>query len=96
MIAGRQDRMEGFCRHLRLLDEENAPAKVVIETPTAGIEISRPREQPNYGIGAALVRIARAVLRDEHARFTVSTLVPESMQIGGSMFSHYPPSSTGR
>jgi L-lactate dehydrogenase len=35
-----------------------------------------------YGIGAALVRIVRAILRDEDAVLTVSSLVPQSMQLG--------------
>ena len=56
--------------------------KVAGETRTAGIEIIGAKGATYYGIGAALVCIVRAILRDEDAVLTVSSLVPESMQFG--------------
>src|SRR5580704_13419405 len=35
-----------------------------------------------YGTGTALARIAGAILRDEHAVLTVSSLAPEAMELG--------------
>jgi L-lactate dehydrogenase len=48
----------------------------------AGLEIVDAKGATYYGIGAALVRIVRAILRDESSVLTVSSLVPESMQLG--------------
>jgi L-lactate dehydrogenase len=48
----------------------------------AGHDILRAKGASNYGISAALTRIAMAIVRDEHAVFTVSTVVPESMDLG--------------
>jgi len=62
--------------------EENALGKIASETRTAGIEIIGAKGATYFGIGAALVRIVRAILRDEDAVLTVSSLVPESMQLG--------------
>jgi len=55
-----------------------------------------PQDAPHTGYASrgqhrnleasALVRIVRAILRDEDAVLTVSSLVPESMQIGGSVY----------
>lgn len=47
-----------------------------------GQDILRAKGATNYGISAALTRIATAILRDEHAVLTVSTLVPETMDLG--------------
>ena len=46
-----------------------------------GQDILRAKGATNYGISAALTRIATAILRDEHAVLTVSTLVPETMDL---------------
>jgi L-lactate dehydrogenase len=35
-----------------------------------------------YGIAAALVRIVRSILRNEHAVLTVSSLIPPSLGMG--------------
>jgi L-lactate dehydrogenase len=52
-------------------------------TRTAGIEISGAKGAAYYGIGAALVPVERASLRDEDAVLTVSSLMPEeSTQLG--------------
>ena len=47
-----------------------------------GYEIARAKGATYYGISAALTRIAAAILRDEHAVLTVSTLAPEKMDLG--------------
>src|SRR6267143_2642441 len=50
-------------------------------------KLSRPRELPTTALGAALVRIVRAILRDEQAVLTVSSLVPQSLGLGEVFFS---------
>lgn len=74
--------LEGFCQQLGLPYEENALGRIARETREAGLEIIGAKGATYYGISAALVRIVRAILRDENAVFTVSSLVPESMQLG--------------
>jgi L-lactate dehydrogenase len=74
--------LEGFCQQLGLPYEENALARIANETRTAGIEIIGAKGATYYGIGTALVRIVRAILRDESSVLTVSSMVPESMQLG--------------
>src|SRR6202795_2072873 len=74
--------LEAFCQQLGLPYEENTLGKIASETRTAGIEIIGAKGATYFGIGAALVRLVRAILRDEDAVLTVSSLVPESMQLG--------------
>jgi L-lactate dehydrogenase len=52
------------------------------QTRTAGNDIINAKGATYYGIGAALVRVVRTILRDEHAILTVSSRVPESMHLG--------------
>lgn len=68
--------------------------KIASETRTAGVEIIGAKGATYYGIGAALVRIVRAILRDEEAVLTVSSRVPESMQLGECLC-RFPPLSIG-
>jgi L-lactate dehydrogenase len=74
--------LDGFCHQLGLPYEENALARIASETRSAGIEIIGAKGATYYGIGTALVRIVRTILRDESSVLTVSSLVPESMQLG--------------
>ena len=74
--------LEDFCRQQGLSYEENALAKIARETRTAGLEIIGAKGATYYGISAALVRIVRAILRDENSILTVSSLVPETMGLG--------------
>lgn len=74
--------LDEFCRELRLPHGENALEKIAHETRTAGLEIIGSKGATYFGIGAALARIVRAILRDENAVLTVSSLVPESMELG--------------
>jgi L-lactate dehydrogenase len=52
------------------------------ETRLAGLEIIHAKGATYYGIGAALVRIVGAILRNEHAVLTLSSLVPPDMNLG--------------
>jgi L-lactate dehydrogenase len=54
----------------------------VAETRLGGLEIIRGKGATQYGISAALTRIASAIVRDEHAVLTVSTLAPAWMNLG--------------
>jgi L-lactate dehydrogenase len=74
--------LEAFCQQLGLPYEENALGRIATETRTAGFEILGAKGATYYGIGAALVRIVRAILGDEHAVLTLSSLVPEWMGLG--------------
>jgi len=71
-----------FCQQLELPGEENALGKIAHETRTAGLEIIDAKGATYFGIGAALARIVRAILRDENAVLTVSSLMPQSMELG--------------
>jgi L-lactate dehydrogenase len=74
--------LEGFCRELGLPYDENALRNIANDTRAAGLEIVGAKGATYYGIGAALLRIVSAVLRDENAVLTVSTLAPASMGLG--------------
>jgi len=71
-----------FSKELGLPHEESSLTRIASETRTAGGDIIKAKGATYYGIGAALVRIIRAILRDERAILTVSSRVPESMQLG--------------
>ena len=74
--------LEGFCREIGLPYDPAAVRTIANETRTAGLEILRAKGATYFGIGAALVRIVSAILRDEHAILTVSSLVPPAMGLG--------------
>ncbi len=71
-----------FCRQSGLPYEEDVLKRIAEETRKAGLEILHEKGATYFGIGAALVRIVTAILRDEHAVLTVSSLVPASMDLG--------------
>jgi L-lactate dehydrogenase len=71
-----------FSKELGLPNEESSLIRIASETQTAGADIIEAKGATYYGIGAALVRITRAILRDERAILTVSSRAPESMQLG--------------
>src|SRR3984885_8123423 len=79
-IAGMS--LEDFCRELGLPHDEDMLRKITNDTRATGLEIIRAKGATYYGIGTALARITGAILRDEHAVLTVSSLVPESMELG--------------
>jgi L-lactate dehydrogenase len=71
-----------FCEQLRLPCDESALAGIASETRNAGVDIINAKGATYFGIGSALVRIIRAILRDEDVILTVSSRVPESMELG--------------
>jgi L-lactate dehydrogenase len=71
-----------YCREQGLLCDESTLKRIANDTRTAGFDILRAKGATYYGIGAALVRIVSAILRDEHAVLTVSSLAPESAGLG--------------
>jgi L-lactate dehydrogenase len=74
--------LDEFSKELGLPYEESRLSRIASETRTAGVDIIDAKGATHYGIGAALVRIIRAILRNEHVILTVSSRVPESMQLG--------------
>jgi L-lactate dehydrogenase len=71
-----------FCDQVGQPCEESTFTGIASDTRTAGVDIIDAKGGTYYGIGAALVRIIRAILRDEDAILTVSSLVPQSMELG--------------
>jgi L-lactate dehydrogenase len=74
--------LDEFSEGPRPPHEEGSLTRIATETRTAGRDIIEAKGATYYGIGAALVRIIRAILHDERAILTVSSRVPESMQLG--------------
>jgi L-lactate dehydrogenase len=74
--------LEDFCREEGLACDHTTLQEIANDTRLAGFEILQAKGATYYGIGAALVRIVRAILRNEHAVLTVSSLVPASLQLG--------------
>jgi L-lactate dehydrogenase len=74
--------LDEFSKELGLPYEDSRLRSIASETRTAGVDIIDAKGATYYGIGAALVRIIRAILRNERAILTVSSRVPESMQLG--------------
>lgn len=79
-IAGME--LENFCRAMGIAHDPDALMVIARETRIAGFEILQAKGATYFGIGAALVRIAGAILRDEHAVLTVSSLAPAAMGLG--------------
>ena len=74
--------LDEFSKELGLPLAESPLARIADQTRRAGGDIIEAKGATYYGIGAALVRIIRAILRDERAILTVSSRVPESMKLG--------------
>ena len=74
--------LDDFCRARGLRCDEPALLAIANETRTAGFDIVRAKGATCYGIAAALVRIVGAILRDERAVLSVSSLVPDSLGLG--------------
>jgi L-lactate dehydrogenase len=74
--------LDEFCAQLGLNYDESAFARIAEETRTAGVDIIGAKGATYFGIGAALVRIIRAILRNEDAILTVSSRVPDSLGLG--------------
>jgi L-lactate dehydrogenase len=71
-----------FCAQQGLPCHDALLKKLADKARTGGQDILRAKGATYYGIGTALARIARNILRDEHAVMTVSGLVPASMGLG--------------
>jgi malate/lactate dehydrogenase len=76
-----------FCNEMGLPYDAGALGAIADETRKAGAGIIRAKGATYYRIGAALVRIVCAILRDEHSVFTVSSLVPEFLHLGSVFLS---------
>ena len=74
--------LDEYWQQWRLPREESVLRGISDETRAAGLEIIGAKGATYFGIGAALARIVRAILRDENAILTVSSLVPRSMRLG--------------
>jgi L-lactate dehydrogenase len=74
--------LESFCRELTLAYDENRLRQIANDTRATGLEIIRAKGATYYGIGSALARIVGAILRDEHAVLTVSSLAPGPIGLG--------------
>lgn len=74
--------LEGFCRELALPYDPDALKNIAGATRTAGLDIVNAKGATYYGVATALARIVSVILRDEHAVLTVSSVVPESMNLG--------------
>jgi L-lactate dehydrogenase len=79
-IAGAN--IQRFCQQLGLEYDEDALRQVANEARNAAFEIISAKGATYYGISAALVRIVRAILRDEREVLTVSSMVPASLGLG--------------
>ena len=64
---------------LNTIHDDDAKPQRDVRIRMAGLEIIRNKGATYYGIGSALARVVRAILRDEHAVLTVSSLVPKSL-----------------
>jgi L-lactate dehydrogenase len=71
-----------FCDELHPPRFEEALRRIADSARRGGMDIVRAKGASNYGISAVLTRIATAILRDEHAVLTVSTVVPDAMDLG--------------
>ena len=74
--------LEEFCQEYGLPYQVSALKAIGSETRTAGLEIQHAKGATYYGISTALTRIATAILGNEYAVLTVSSLAPESMRLG--------------
>ena len=74
--------LKEFCEERYPSDCEQTLRGIVDSTRRGGLDILRAKGATHYGISAALTRIATAILRDEHAVLTVSTVVPETLELG--------------
>jgi len=74
--------LDELSNNLQIPQAESLLAKIADQTRTAGGDIIGAKGATYYGIASALIRIIRAILRDERAILTVSSRVPDSMHLG--------------
>jgi L-lactate dehydrogenase len=74
--------LKEFCQERYPADCEKTLRGIADSARNGGQDILRAKGATTYGISAALTRIATAILRDEHAVLSVSTVVPDTMDLG--------------
>jgi L-lactate dehydrogenase len=74
--------LDELSNKLGMPDAQISLERIVDQTRNAGGDIIEAKGATYYGIGAGLVRIIRAILRDEHTILTVSSSMPNSMHLG--------------
>jgi L-lactate dehydrogenase len=74
--------LQDLCRQRFIPCGENALRQIADSARNGGQAIVQAKGATSFGISAALARITRAILRNEHAALAVSTLVPASMGLG--------------
>jgi L-lactate dehydrogenase len=74
--------LKEFCREQRLPFDQSTLRLIANDARSGGLQIIRNKGATHYGISAVLTRIVSAILRDEHAVFTVSNLAPAQMNLG--------------
>jgi L-lactate dehydrogenase len=74
--------LKRFCREQRLPYDEATLRVIANDARSGGLQIIRNKGATQYGISAVLTRIVSAILRDEHAVLTVSSLAPAQMNVG--------------
>jgi L-lactate dehydrogenase len=74
--------LEDFCREQGLPYDEASLRAIAKETRTAGLDILHAKGATCYGIATALARIVKAVVHDENAVLTVSSLAPPALNLG--------------
>jgi L-lactate dehydrogenase len=74
--------LEDFCTQQGLLYDETALKAIAKDTRTAGDDTLHGKGGTCYGIATALARIVCAILGDQNAVLTVSSLAPASLGLG--------------
>jgi L-lactate dehydrogenase len=74
--------LQEFCGEQRVAYDDTALRTIANDARAGGRQIVLGKGSTQYGISAALTRIVGAILRDEHAVLTVSSLAPEQMNVG--------------
>jgi L-lactate dehydrogenase len=74
--------LKDFCRRENPTYSDTSLQTIADASRAGGFKILRAKGATYYGIAAALVRIVRSILRDERAILTVSSLVPDALELG--------------
>jgi L-lactate dehydrogenase len=75
-------RLDEFCRAQALEYNTARLRRMADDARSAGLHIVRAKGATSFGIGAAIVRIVRAILRNEQSALTVSCVAPPSAGLG--------------
>lgn len=66
--------IEQYCRNLNLEFNEALKEEITNDVRNAAYEIIKRKGYTNYAVALAIVRIVKAIIRDEHSIMTVSSL----------------------